>query len=178
MSRPKLELLRRHRTLVAVTILQALCGIAFVIDALSEIDMLSTNPLHPLSEGLVVVALWTGSFLGVREIARLLRSNVAMQSRLRAAQGAFANMLEDLFREWGLTSSERDVAILMLKGLSVSEIGDLRQTRPGTVKAQCAAIYRKAGVNSRSQLLSVLIDDLLSGLSLEPVPAPGPEAVA
>lgn len=171
----KLELLRRHRTLVAVTVLQAACGIAFVVDALSELDMLRTDPWHPISEGLVVAALWTGSLLGVREIRRLLNSNQAMEGRLRAARGAFTDMLEELFGQWTLTVSERDVAILLLKGLSVAEIGDLRHTRPGTVKAQCAAIYRKAGVNSRGQLLSLLIDDLLSGVPLEP-PATLPAA--
>lgn len=169
-SRSLPELFRRHRTLFAVTVLQFLCGIAFVMDVGSEIDLLASDPLHPIAEGLVVVALWTGSLLGFREIRRLLGSNQAMEDRLRAARGAFAEVLEDFFRQWGLTASERDVAILLLKGLSVAEIGDLRQTRPGTVKAQCTAIYRKAGVNSRGQLLSFLIDDLLTGLPLsEPV---------
>lgn len=172
MAQSKIGLLRTHRTLVAVTVLQALCGIAFVADALSEIDMLRTDPVHPISEGLVVVALWTGSLLGVREIRRLLASNRAMEGRLRAARGAFVEMLWELFEQWGLTASERDVGILLLKGLSVSEIGDLRCTKPGTVKAQCAAIYRKAGVNSRGQLLSLLIDDLMSGVPLETADRP------
>jgi DNA-binding NarL/FixJ family response regulator len=37
----------------------------------------------------------------------------------------------------------------------------LRQTSEGTVKAQTNAIYRKAEVSGRSQLLSLFIDDLM-----------------
>lgn len=158
--------------------LQALCGIAFIFDVGSEIDLLRVDPLHPISEGLVVLALWAGSLLGVREIIRLLESNRVMEGNLRAARGAFGDVLEELFQEWRLTVSEREVAILLLKGLSVAEIGDLRRTRPGTVKAQCASIYRKAGVNSRGQLLSFLIDDLVSGVPLGPQAEAGVVAVA
>jgi DNA-binding NarL/FixJ family response regulator len=45
--------------------------------------------------------------------------------------------------------------------MSIAEIATLRNTSEGTVKAQTNAIYRKAGVSGRPQLLSVFIDDLL-----------------
>ena len=45
--------------------------------------------------------------------------------------------------------------------MSTAEIGVLRQTSEGTVKAQTNAIYRKAGVTGRPQLLSVFIEDLM-----------------
>ena len=63
--------------------------------------------------------------------------------------------------EWGLSPAERDVALFAIKGLSTSEIAALRTTSEGTVKAQTAAIYRKAGVSGRPQLLSLFIEDLL-----------------
>ena len=49
-----------------------------------------------------------------------------------------------------------------IKGLSTREIAELRDTSEGTVKAQTNAIYKKAGVSGRSQLLSLFIDDLMS----------------
>jgi len=39
----------------------------------------------------------------------------------------------------------------------------LRSTSEGTVKAQTNAIYRKAGVTGRPQLLSLFIEDLMAG---------------
>ena len=53
------------------------------------------------------------------------------------------------------------MALFAVKGLSTQEIAVLRSTSEGTVKAQTNAIYRKAGVSGRSQLLSVFIEDLM-----------------
>ena len=85
-----------------------------------------------------------------------------MESQLRAASGAFMELLEDRFEEWGLTPAERDVALFAIKGMSTADIAALRETSEGTVKAQTNAIYRKAGVRGRSQLLSLFIDDLMA----------------
>ena len=54
-------------------------------------------------------------------------------------------------------------ATTFAKGLSTAEIAQLRRTSEGTVKAQTAAIYRKAGVTGRPQLLSLFIEDLMEG---------------
>ena len=83
------------------------------------------------------------------------------QERLRRASGAFLDLLEERFAEWVLTPAERDVALFAIKGMSTAEISVLRATSEGTVKAQTNAIYRKAGVSGRSQLLSLFIDDLM-----------------
>lgn len=157
----------RHRTLVALTIVQAACGAWFLYDVLMEIPDIWLNPWHQIPEVTAVAALWIGTILGARKIRQLVGQNQAMESRLRTASGAFVELLEDSFNRWGLTPSERDVALLAIKGLSVSEIAALRQTRPGTVKAQCAAVYRKAGVSGRAQLLSHFVDDLMDGVALD-----------
>ena len=71
------------------------------------------------------------------------------------------DLLEERFSEWALSPAERDVALFAIKGMSTAEIGVLRKTSEGTVKAQTNAIYRKAGVTGRPQLLSVFIEDLM-----------------
>jgi DNA-binding NarL/FixJ family response regulator len=67
------------------------------------------------------------------------------------------------------------VALFAIKGLSTPEIAQLRQTSEGTVKAQTAAIYRKAGVTGRPQLLSLFIEDMMVSpvVPLEPQEAGG-----
>lgn len=164
--------LRRHRALLAVTILQAVCALAFVADLASEIHLLWTNPAHPILEGLAVVAMVAGMFLGIREIRTLVDQNDAMERRLRSFGSSFHKVLEEAFDNWALTSSERDVALFMVKGMSIAEIAALRRTQVGTVKAQCAAIYRKAGVSGRAQLLSGIVDDLTAGTPLRADPRP------
>ncbi len=172
--------LKRHRAMVAVTVLQVACAIYFVFDVLTELPAFRTAPMHPLAELLVVIALLIGSALGLRELRRILAQNDRMASQARAASGAFLDLLEDSFARWGLTPSERDVALLSVKGVPVAEIAAMRRTQAGTVKAQCAAVYRKAGVNSRAELLSLFIEDLMAGVVLEPeqgaASAPHPNA--
>ncbi len=102
-----------------------------------------------------------GVVLGAVMLRHTTRENERMTRQLRAASTAFRELLEERFDEWGLTAAERDVALFAIKGLSTQEIASLRSTSEGTVKAQTNAIYRKAGVTGRPQLLSVFIDDLM-----------------
>lgn len=168
--------LGRHRVLVAVTALQAVSGLFFLSDVLLDLPALKSDWTHTIVELAVVLALWLGSALGALEIRRMSVRNSQMESRARAASGAFIELLEETFARWGLTPSERDVALLSIKGLSVAEIARLRDTRAGTVKAQCAAVYRKAGVGNRAQLLSHFVEDLMSGLVLKPRAAAEPDS--
>jgi DNA-binding CsgD family transcriptional regulator len=48
-----------------------------------------------------------------------------------------------------------------IKGFSTQDIADFRGVSEGTIKAQTNAIYRKAGVSGRSQLLNLFIDELV-----------------
>ena len=102
-----------------------------------------------------------GVLLGAAMLRHTTRENARISQQLRAASTAFRELLEERFDEWGLTAAERDVGLFAVKGLSTREIAALRSTSEGTVKAQTNAIYRKAGVTGRPQLLSLFIDDLM-----------------
>jgi DNA-binding CsgD family transcriptional regulator len=154
------------RALIAVVfIIQALCAVFFVSDIVSSVLGLQTAPLswrtRELLELGAAVGLVLGLFLGAVLLFRALRERNLAQESLRRASGAFMELLDERFTEWALSPAERDVALFAIKGMSTAEIGVLRQTSEGTVKAQTNAIYRKAGVTGRPQLLSVFIEDLM-----------------
>ena len=153
--------------IVLVFLVQALCAFFFVSDILSSLLGIYTRPLAwELREMLEIgaaVGLVLGLVLGGGRIVSSLRARNLAQERLRRASGAFMDLLEERFTLWGLTPAERDVALFAIKGLSTAEIATLRQTSEGTVKAQTNAIYRKAGVTGRPQLLSLFIEDLIEG---------------
>ena len=65
------------------------------------------------------------------------------------------------FDRWDLTDAEREVAMLMLKGLSHREIGAVRDTSERTVRQQAQAIYRKANLSGRTALSAFFLEDLL-----------------
>ncbi len=142
-----------------------MCAFFFVSDILSSVLGIRTTPISwEMREYLEIgaaIGLVLGVVVGGLMLRRALRDRNRAEERLRRASGAFMVLLEERFREWGLTPSERDVALFAIKGMSTAEIATLRATSEGTVKAQTNAIYRKAGVSGRPQLLSLFIDDLM-----------------
>ena len=65
---------------------------------------------------------------------------------------------------WSLTHAERDVAYLLLKGFSLQEIANLRQTSEKTVRQQSSVIYKKSGLSGRIELSAFFLEDLLAPL--------------
>lgn len=150
---------------LAIFVLQALCAFFFVSDILSSFVGFTTTPmpweLRELLEIWAALGLLLGLGLSGIALRRAFRERSLAEERLRRASGAFMLLLAERFEEWGLTPAEKDVALFAIKGMSTGEISVLRNTSEGTVKAQTNAIYRKAGVSGRSQLLSLFIDDLM-----------------
>ncbi len=163
----------------AILAVQSLCGFFFVSDILLTVLGVPIGPIPWAYREVMEVGAALGLILGVVAGALLfrasLRRNRSMERSLRAASGAFMEIVQERFAEWGLTPAERDVALFALKGMSIAEIARLRSTSQGTVKAQTAAIYRKAGVTGRPQFLSLFVDDLIDD-ALSPVLPRGGEA--
>lgn len=157
--------MRRAVPIIAIFLVQALCAFFFVSDILSSVLGIQTTPLswetRELLEIGAAIGLILGVIIGALMLQRALRDRHRAEEQLRRASAAFMDLLEERFGEWGLTPSERDVALFAIKGMSTSEIAALRSTSEGTVKAQTNAIYRKAGVTGRPQLLSLFIEDLM-----------------
>jgi putative tricarboxylic transport membrane protein len=71
--------------------------------------------------------------------------------------------IEREFERWGLTSAERSVAHLTLKGLRLKDIARARSTSDRTVRQQAQAIYRKAGLDGRTDLSAYFLESVLLG---------------
>ena len=65
------------------------------------------------------------------------------------------------FDRWGLSPAERESALLQLKGLRHRDIAELHQTSERTVRQQALSVYRKSGLNGRSDLAAFFLEDLL-----------------
>lgn len=103
--------------------------------------------------------------LAIRILVRQLRwlqvRNTRQSESLSFLRGEMDSFVHGKFDEWSLTSAERDIAMYMLKGLSIAEIAAARSTAEGTVKAQTSNIFRKTGVGTRMELMSLFMDEFL-----------------
>ena len=64
------------------------------------------------------------------------------------------------FSRWTLSPAEREIGLLLLKGLSHKEIGEVRSTSETTIRQQALAVYRKSGLRNRAELSAFFLEDL------------------
>lgn len=151
----------------ALVAVQICCAAVFVADILMSIFGFYPVPLawstRELMEMGALVGLCLGAVFGSSLVWRAFFDLRKAEARLSLASAAFMDLLNTRFDEWSLTAAERDVAIFAIKGMNVQEMAALRKTSEGTIKAQTAAIYRKAGVTGRPQLLGLFIEDMMGG---------------
>jgi DNA-binding CsgD family transcriptional regulator len=84
-----------------------------------------------------------------------------LSAELREARQRFGAAVRQQLLEWNLTASEQEVALLLLKGLSLREIAELRQTREKTVRQQASSIYAKSGLDGRHAFAAWFLEDVL-----------------
>ena len=154
------------KSLIVTFAVIAFCETFFLVDILADLFHVDiTAPLieHDLLERISTITLAIALIVIGRQIRRLLKENRDAQASIQVASGELLAVIYAKFNSWQLTPSEQDIALLLIKGLTTQEIADLRNTRQGTVKSQSSAIYQKAGVKSRSELVAYFVEDLLAG---------------
>lgn len=146
--------------LAFVLALQALAAVFFVGDVAADLAAEGFGP-HLALEAAVSAALVAGVGTGAWALRRVIERGRRDRDALSAARGALAEVLRRRFEDWRLTPAEADVALLALKGFDTSEIAALRETAPGTVRAQLARVYAKAEVGQRAQFVALFVEELL-----------------
>jgi DNA-binding CsgD family transcriptional regulator len=156
----------RRRILLVLISVQLLFSLLLLSEIVSYYVVGYTNipwDLVEIYEIIEVVSAFLGIAISISLILMLTRRNDRIELQLQAASGAFHALMREQFSRWALTNSEAEVALFTIKGMSNSEIAQLRGTSEGTVKAQSNAIFRKAGVKNRAQLLGLFVEELIGG---------------
>lgn len=154
---------RRAIILAVIIVAQALCGMFFISDVIADFaERKRLDDAHLIVETIAAFALFGGVIWLMLELRWLLAKMTRMETGIRAARGEMADIIEHFFSQWALSPAERDVALFLLKGLDSEAIAALRGTAKGTIRAQSASIYAKAGVDSRAQLVSLFLEELLA----------------
>lgn len=175
---------RRQIGLTALILFQCACVLFFVADVIEDVRIAGWDTLHDghiLPEIGATLGIILGIAFEIRYLMRLLRKQAHLERQMSVAAGALNEVMEGYFREWKLTPSEQDIAAFTIKGYAIAEIAVFRGSAEATVKTHLNAIYRKAGVSGRGQLVSLLIEDLLRAPLMgekPPIPAAAKEPTA
>lgn len=155
---------RRASVLAGLILVQALCALFFIGDVITDFrEDGHLDRAHLVLESVAAVALVGGVVFLMIELRALLQRMSDMRTGLEIAQGQLAQVIEGFFEDWNLTRAERDVALMILKGLDNDAIARIRNTAPGTIRAQTSSIYAKSATDGRVQFISLFLEELLAG---------------
>ena len=160
--------------LATLILFQIGCTLFFVWDVSVDLRAGAVPSMLMLPEIGATLGLILGIAVEVALLLRLLRRQARIEHSLGVASGALGDIIEGYFRDWSLTPAEADVATFAIKGYSIAEMAGLRGSAEGTIKTHLNAIYRKAGVPGRSQLVSLLVEDLLRAPLVPSLPSAKP----
>lgn len=111
---------------------------------------------------LVLVALFLKSKREVLESSlaqtkgELAKTNFDMQVIKEGIHSKVVNELE----EWKLTGAEKDVAFLLLKGMSTKDIALTRGSSEKTIRHQLSSIYQKSNLANKSEFQAYFLEDI------------------
>jgi DNA-binding CsgD family transcriptional regulator len=115
-----------------------------------------------------VLYLWLGWMQARRSLGQAegrLAANEVERDRWR---GRATRLLHGLGAEidsqlerWSLTPAERQVAMLLLKGLGHKEAASVLDRSERTVRQHAVSVYRKSGLSGRAELAAFFLEDLL-----------------
>lgn len=134
-----------------------------------------SETLHLLQEAFLVVASIGGIGYLIWEVTQRRQELEAVKQqlfktrdhlsvsneKLKGMGKKYREVIDQQLTDWSFTPSEKDVAFLLLKGLSFEEVAGVRETKEKTVRQQASAIYRKSGVSSRYEFAAWFFEDLL-----------------
>ena len=130
---------------------------------------------HILVEGFVLFLSLAGLAHLVREYLEIKKANIELKQNLERSREdmlswkadadkylhGLGEAIDKQMTKWGLTPSEKEVGLLILKGFSFKEIANLRSTSERTTRQQSLEIYRKSGLSGRAEFSAFFLEDLL-----------------
>ena len=118
--------------------------------------------LHIIIELFVFLAITVVLFGEIHRLKQVKFELSEEKSRTARLSGELLAVMRNQFAQWGLSRSESEIALLLIKGLSMQEIADARQVKEKTVRQQATSVYAKSGYAGRHELAAHFIEDLMS----------------
>lgn len=128
-------------------------------DVFLETDRASS--FHILLEAILVTLAFSWAIYLIKQLF-LARDDVnRWRNETRKWTEGLAQTIEQQFDQWKLTPAEKEVALLLMKGLEHKEIAEIRGTTERTARQQSTTLYQKSALGGRAELTAFFLEDLL-----------------
>jgi len=156
----------RHKIMAPIMALSALFFFQDVANDIREHIATDTaysfgSALHLFFEILATIGLTLALIEILTYIKALQKSDEKHELQLKHLTEDFDALVHKQFNTWDLTAAEKDIALFMLRGLNNVEIAGLRKVAVGTIRVQSHRILQKAGVSSRTELMSIFMEEFM-----------------
>lgn len=153
-------------------------SILVLIDLIADLSE-GANWGHFAFEGFIALLSLVGVYVVLRDSFHLKKElvfeknqnvllkeqEIAWKEKNKKLTLGLSSAIDEQLEKWRLSNSEKEVALLLLKGCSLKEIASIRNTTEKTARVQSMAIYSKAGLASRSELAAFFLEDLLEPIA-------------
>ncbi len=133
----------------------------FIYDVINDVMSNENEFLHVSTELLVFIAISSVLLHEIKHVKSLNKEVKIEKSKTARLAGELLSVMREQFSKWNLTISESEVALLLIKGLSMKEVAGARNVKEKTVRVQATAIYAKSGYAGRHELAAHFIEDLM-----------------
>jgi len=96
------------------------------------------------------------------DLKRIEIENQLNKDKLAEKICGISQHIEQEFAKWQLTTTEKEIALMLLKGLTFKEIAEVRCKSERTVRQQAGAIYAKSSLSNRSDLAAYFLEDFMT----------------
>ena len=162
-----------------ISILLLFVTIFTVSDMIQDLDE-HPSTFHMVCESAVAISSLTSFAILLWKLFAVRRHTKALGRKLsaahadtdkwrREAEGALRGLgaaIDAQFGNWHLSPAEKEIGMLLLKGLALKEIADVRGTSERTVRHQAQEVYRKSNLSGRADFSAFFLEDLLLPLDV------------
>ncbi|HMV44973.1 MAG TPA: LuxR C-terminal-related transcriptional regulator [Leptospiraceae bacterium] len=97
----------------------------------------------------------------IEKAEKVIESLQSKNQKLNDLNLDFWKSIQDQYNTWGLTQAEKDIATLLLRGLSNQQIAAIRGKSLKTIENQAFSIYQKSGTTGKLEFIAFFISPLL-----------------
>ncbi len=151
-----------HWAIEGALLIASLVGLAVMVRALWRLFLRATRlevETSSLSDRLRREAAASSALRG--ELLETAEEVERWRNEAQELVRGLSHAIDDQFDRWSLTEAEKEVSMLLLKGLSHKEVAAVRDTSDATTRQQARAVYKKAGLSGRNDLSAFFLEDLL-----------------